>query len=127
MIFMINFYYHRRTITTFIARLQISDIAQFEKEVGDFIRGISPDTQFLDDRIVLSVQLPHRNHVYHFEMTILEEDGKLIVSPIVFGTFFHWGSKKVNIETSEVLNKVKYNLFTSTEEWYENRDSHKFT
>lgn len=50
-----------------------------------------------------------------FEMTILEEDGKLIANPIASGSFFyHLGPKKVNIETGEIINKVKYDLYNYT-------------
>lgn len=106
---------YRETITSFIANFHFSDITQFKKELGDFLRGISPDKQFLEDRIVLKVKLPDRNNVNEFEMTILEGDGKLIVSPIVSGSFsYHLDPKKVNIETGEVLNKVKYDLYNYT-------------
>ena len=106
---------YRETVTSLIANFHISDITHFKRELGDFLRGISPDTQLLDDRIVLKVKLPNRKNVNEFEMTLLEEDGKLIVSPIVSGSFsYHLGPKKVNIETGEIMNKVKYDLYNYT-------------
>ena len=106
---------YRETVTNLIANFHISDIAQFKREMGNFLRGISPDTQLLDDRIVLKVKLPNRKNVNKFDMTIIEEDGKLNVSPIVSGSFFyHLGPKKVNIETGEIMNKVKYDLYNYT-------------
>lgn len=106
---------YRETVTSLIANFHISDIAKFKKEFGDFLKGISPDTQFLEDHIVLKVKLPKRNNVNEFDMTILEENGQLIVSPIVPGPFFyHLDPKKVNIETGEVMNKIKYDLFNYT-------------
>ena len=106
---------YRETVTNLIAKFHIPDIAQFKREMGIFLRGISPDTQLLDDRIVLKIKLPNRKNVNEFDMTIIEEDGKVIVSPIVSGSFFyHLGPKKVNIETGEVLNKIKYDLYNYT-------------
>ena len=104
--------YYRETVTSLIANFHISDIAQFKREMGNFLRGISPDTQFLEDRIVLKVKLRDGNNVKEFDMTIIEEDGELIVSPIVPGSFFyHLRPKKVNIETGEIMNKVRYDLY----------------
>ena len=106
---------YRETLTNLIANFHISDIAHFKRELGDFLRGISPDTQFLIDHIVLKVKLPNRKNVNEFDMTIFEEDGKLIVSPIVSGSFFyHLGPKKVNIVTGEIMNKIKYDLYNYT-------------
>lgn len=48
-------------------------------------------------------------------MTIRDEDGMLIISPIVSEDIYSYlGPKKVNIETGEVIDKIKYDSYNYT-------------
>ena len=112
---------YRKTIMAFLNDLNIHNIAQFRQLVAPFLNIFAPKNKFLRNKIVFYVKVSdgsgHQNKALFrtFEMTLLEEDGKLIVSPIVSGSFFyHLGPKKVNIETGEVIDKVKYDLYNYT-------------
>ena len=112
---------YRKTIMAFLNDLHIHNIAQFRQLVAPFLNIFAPENKFLRNKIEFYVKVPdgtgHQNKALFrtFEMTLLEEDGKLIVSPIVSGEFFyHLGPKKVNIETGEIMNKVKYDLYNYT-------------
>ena len=112
---------YRKTIMVFLNDLHIRNIAQFKQLAGPFINIIAPENKFFRNKIEFHVQVPqgqnHQNKTLFktFEMTILKEDGKLTVSPVVSGSFFyHLGPKKVNIETGEIMNKVKYDLYNHT-------------
>ena len=112
---------YRKTIMAFLNDLHIHNIAQFRQLVAPFLNIFAPENKFLRNKIEFYVKVPdgsgHQNKALFrtFEMTLLEEDGKLIVSPIVSGSFFyHLGPKKVNIETGEIMNKVKYDLYNYT-------------
>ena len=105
----------RQDLIKLIDTLDVKTIKQFTNKAGDFIKYIAPETQFFDYRIILNIKLPQKHGNKVFEMTILEDDGRLLVSPIVYGPFYSYmGYKKVNIETGEVLNKVKYDLHNHT-------------
>lgn len=103
----------RQIISSFIGKLHVSDIQELKDCAGQVIGIIAPDTKFLEDKILLKIHLPReRGNYNYFEMTIIEEGGHLAVSPIVTGPFFyHFEPKKVNIETGEVLNKIKYDFY----------------
>ena len=103
--------YCRTIIMEFLNNIHIDNFQQFEQLAAPFIKVIVPNTLISDKNILIPIKMPDESSHKEFEMTILEEDGKLIVSPIVSGSFFyHLGPKKVNIETGEVLNKIKYDL-----------------
>ena len=108
----------RDNITCLIKALNITDITSFKDIAGDFIKMLSPDSQFLDNCIVLKIRNPvvePYKGVEVYEMEIIGENNWIEVSPIVFGSFgFLLESKKINIETGEILNKVKYDLYSYT-------------
>ena len=109
---------YRKAIMVFLNDLHIRNIAQFRQLAGSFINIIAPENKFFRNKIELQVKVPsgkgcQTKTFKTFEMTILKEDGKITVSPVVSGSFFyHLGSKKVNIETGEIMNKVKYDLYS---------------
>lgn len=108
----------REAIRSFINTLKITDIAHFTEIAGDFIKTLSPDSQFLDNRILLKIADPEDRpykKVCGYEMEIIIENDRIEVSPNVFGDFTYWlESKKVNIETGEILNKTRYDLYNYT-------------
>lgn len=108
----------RDSIISLIKALNITDIARLKDIAGDFIKMLSPDSQFFDNRIVLKIRNPvvePYKGVEVYEMEIIGENNRIEVSPIVFGSFgFLLESKKINIETGEILNKVKYDLYNYT-------------
>ena len=107
--------YCRKTIMEFLNNIPIDNFQQFEQLAAPFIKVIVPNILISDKNILVPIKMPDESSHKEFEMTILEEDGKLIVSPIVSGSFFfHLGPKKVNIETGEILDKVKYDLYNYT-------------
>ncbi|MDE7385841.1 MAG: hypothetical protein K2N28_01745 [Muribaculaceae bacterium] len=108
----------RDSIRSYIEALKITDIAGFKDIAGDLIKMLSPDSQFLDNRILLKILHPivdSYEGVEVYEMEIIGENDRIEVSPNVFGSFgFLLESKKVNIETGQILNKVKYDLYNYT-------------
>lgn len=98
--------------------MKITDIAHFTEIAGDFIKTLSPDSQILDNRILLKIPNVERKPyegVWVYEMEIIVENDRIDVSPNVFGQFNYWlDSKKVNIETGEILNKTRYDLYNYT-------------
>ena len=108
----------RDSIISLIKALNITDIAGFKDIAGDFIKMLSPDSQFPDNRIVLKIRNPvvePYKGVEVYEMEIIGENNRIEISPTVFGSFgFLLESKKINIETGEILNKVKYDLYNYT-------------
>ena len=101
----------RQTIIKFIDTLEIKTIKQFVNKAGDFIKCIAPKTVFHKHKIIFQVYIPE-DTVY--ELTLNDDRGKLNVCPIVYGRFFSYGEKRVNIETGEVINKVIYDLYNHT-------------
>ena len=107
--------YCRTIIMEFLNNIHTDNFQQFEQLVAPFIKIIVPNILISEKNISIPIKMPDEPSHKEFEMTILEEDGKLIVSPIVSGSFFfHLGPKKVNIETGELLDKVKYDLYNYT-------------
>ena len=102
----------RQDLIKLIDTLDVKTIKQFVNKAGDFIKYIAPRTVFRKHKIIFHVHVPE-DTVY--ELTLTNDTGQLKVSPIVYGRFFSFiGEKKVNIETGEILNKVKYDLYNHT-------------
>ena len=92
--------------------MDVKTIKQFVNKAGDFIKCIAPKTVFLKHKIIFHVYVPE-DTVY--ELTLNDDNGQLNVSPIVLGRFFSCiGEKRVNIDTGEIMNKVKYDLYNYT-------------
>ena len=102
----------RQDLIKLIDTLDVKTIKQFVNKTGDFIKCIAPKTVFLKHKIIFHVHVPE-DTVY--ELTLNDDRGQLNVSPVVCGRFFSCiGEKRVNIETDEILNKVKYDLYNYT-------------
>ena len=102
----------RQDLIKLIDTLDVKTIKQFVNKAGYFIKHIAPRTVFRKHKIIFHVYVPE-DTVY--ELTLTDDNGQLKVSPIVYGRFFSCiGEKKVNIETGEILNKVKYDLYNHT-------------
>ena len=102
----------REAIRGYINALKVTDIAHLAEIAGDFIKTLSPDSQILDNRIVLKIPDPEDRpykKVLTFEMEIIEENYRIDVSPNVSGSFNHLFESKINIETGEIL-KTRYDL-----------------
>ena len=102
----------RQDLIKLIDTLDVKTIKQFVNKAGDFIKYIAPRTVFRKHKIIFHVYVPE-DTVY--ELTLADDNGQLKVSPIVLGRFFSCiGEKRVNIETGEIMNKVKYDLYNHT-------------
>ena len=102
----------RQDLIKLIDTLDVKTIKQFVNKAGDFIKWIAPKTFFLKHKIIFHVHAPE-DMVY--ELTLNDDRGQLNVSPIVCGRFFSYiGEKSFNIETCEILNKVKYDFYNYT-------------